>query len=105
MLFASPELDAADERVLDLIEDQHRRLRLLVAPPQRWLLRRMALAWAVRGSNTIEGFTVTVDDAFAILDGHEPTEASDVAWHAVRGYRDAMTYVLQLAKEPRVDIS
>jgi Fic family protein len=107
MLFAAPELDAGDLRVLELIEDQHRRLRPLVAAPHRWsgLLRRVALARAVRGSNTIEGFTVTVDDAFAILDGQEPGEATDLAWHAVRGYRDAMTYVLQLAKERRVDIN
>ena len=107
MLFASPDLDAADELVLDLIEDQHQRLRPLVAAPQRWrgLLRRVALARSVRGSNTIEGFTVSVDDAFAILDDQEPLEASEVTWHAVRGYRDAMTYVLQLAKERRVDIN
>lgn len=106
MLFASPDLNAADEWVLDLIENRHRRLRLLAAGPQRGLLRRVALARSVRGSNAIEGFTVSVDDAFAILDGHEPAEAGEVAWHAVRGYRDAMTYVLQLAKErPRGDAS
>jgi Fic family protein len=62
------------------------------------LLRRVALARAVRGSNTIEGFTVSVDDAFAALDDQEPMDASELAWHAVRGYRGAMTYVLQLAK-------
>ncbi|GAB3871984.1 Fic family protein [Kibdelosporangium lantanae] len=106
MLFASPDLDAADEWVLDLIEDQHRRLRLLLAGPRRWwgLLRRMALALSVRGSNLIEGFTVSVDDAFAIVDDLEPAEASELAWRAVRGYRDAMTYTLQLAEEP-LDLS
>ncbi|TCO58672.1 Fic family protein [Actinocrispum wychmicini] len=106
MLFAAPELDATDRAVLDLIEDQHRRLRPLVAAPRRWsgLLRKVALARAVRGSNAIEGFTVTVDDAFAILDNQEPHEAGELAWRAVRGYRDAMTYVLQLAQEPRLDI-
>ena len=85
--------------------DQHRKLRHQVVAPRRWmgLLRRVALARAVRGSNTIEGFTVSVDDAFAALDDQEPMDAEDLAWQAVRGYRDAMTYVLQLAKrEPLV---
>jgi Fic family protein len=100
-LFAPPELDAADREVLAVIGDQHQRLRLLVAAPRRWqgLLRRVALARVIRGSNTIEGFTVTVDDAFAALDDEEPMDADALAWRAVRGYRDAMTYVLELAKD------
>jgi Fic family protein len=100
-LFVPPTLDAADHEVLDLIADQHRRLRPLVAAPRRWqgLLRRVALARAIRGSNTIEGFTVSVDDAFAALDDAEPLDAGTLAWRAVRGYRDAMTYALELAKE------
>ncbi|MBP2320663.1 Fic family protein [Kibdelosporangium banguiense] len=105
-LFTTPALDVVDDAVLALVHDQHRRLRSLVAASQRWsgLLRRLTMARAVRGSNTIEGFTVTVDDAFAVLDDQEPHEATELAWHAVRGYRDAMTYVLQLAKEPRLDV-
>jgi Fic family protein len=93
--------------VLELIADQHRRLRLLVAAPRRWrgLLRRVALARAIRGSNTIEGFTVTVDDAFAALDDGEPLDADESARRAVTGYRDAMTYVLELAKQPGAPIS
>ena len=100
-LFVPPTLEAADHEVLDLIADQHRRLRPLVGAPRRWqgLLRRVALARAIRGSNTIEGFTVSVDDAFAALDDAEPLDADTLAWRAVRGYRDAMTYVLELGKE------
>lgn len=100
-LFAPPALDGADHDVLALIDEQHRRLRPLVGVPRRWRgqLRRVALARAIRGSNTIEGFTVTVDDAFAALDDEEPLDADALAWRAVRGYRDAMTYALELAKE------
>src|SRR5882724_7966128 len=106
-LFAPPRLNAADHEVLDLIAGQHHRLRLLVAAPRRWqgLLRRVALARAIRGSNTIEGFTVSVDDAFAALDQKEPLDADAVAWRAVLGYRDAMTFVLELAKEPNFFLS
>lgn len=91
------------EAVLDL----HRQLRYQVAAPRRWMgvLRRVALARAVRGSNTIEGFTVSVDDAFASLDDQEPMDAEELAWQAVRGYRNAMTYVLQLAKQERFAVA
>jgi Fic family protein len=107
MLFAPAELDKADHEVLDLIKDLHQRLRPLVAGPRRWsgMLRKVALARAVRGSNSIEGYVVTVDDAFAALDGQEPMTADDLSWHAVRGYRDAMTYMLQIALEDRRNIT
>lgn len=106
-LFAAPPLDDSDRRVMDEILDKHRELRRQVAAPRRWigLLRRVAMARAVRGSNTIEGFTVSVDDAFAAMDDQEPRDAGELAWHAVRGYRDAMTYVLQLAKQEPFSLS
>jgi Fic family protein len=106
-LFRPSPLDDKDRRVIEVVLDQHRRLRYQVAAPRRWigLLRRVALARAVRGSNTIEGFTVSVDDAFAALDDQEPMDAGALAWQAVRGYRDAMTYVLQLAKRDPLVLS
>lgn len=106
-LFEPPPLDDGDRQVMEIILEQHRKLRPMVAAPRRWmgLLRRVALARAVRGSNTIEGFTVSVDDAFAALDDQEPMEAGEVTWQAVRGYRDAMTYVLRLAKRKRLMLS
>ncbi len=104
---AAPALDGADHEVLALIAEQHQRLRRLIGAPRRWrgLLRRVALARAIRGSNTIEGFTVSVDDAFAALDDEEPLDADALAWRAVRGYRDAMTYALELAKERDLALS
>lgn len=106
-LFDTPTVDARDAEVIDAIHDLQHRLRYHVAQPRRWsgLLRRVNLARAIRGSNTIEGFTVTEDDAFAALDDVEPAEASGTAWAAVRGYRTAMTYVLQLAEEPTLALS
>lgn len=92
---------------MDVVLERHRKLRYQVAAPRRWmgLLRRIALARAVRGSNTIEGFTVSVDDAFAALDFQEPADAEALAWQAVSGYRDAMTYVLQLAKRTPISVT
>jgi len=39
------------------------------------LLRRNTLARAVRGSNSIEGYNVTAEDAIAAVDGEEPLAA------------------------------
>ena len=102
MLFVAPELTPEDRYVLDRIMALRGDVRYLVAERRRWegLLRRVALARAIRGSNSIEGFDVSVEDAFAALDEEEPLTASDAAWAAVSGYRDAMTYVLQLVDDP-----
>jgi Fic family protein len=62
-------------------------------------LRRNAFAKAIRGSNTIEGINVTDDDAIAAVDREEPQEASPETWRAIVGYREAMTYVLSLARQ------
>lgn len=54
-------------------------------------LRRMTLARAVQGSNSIEGYNASLDDVAAAL-GDEPTlSASEETEHALLGYRDAMT--------------
>lgn len=107
MLFQAPGLDDLDRFVLGLIEETQRNLRYQVSEPRRWLglLRRVALARSIRGSNSIEGYHVTLDDAFAAVEGEEPLDADDAAWAAVQNYRNAMTYVLQLANEPDVEIN
>jgi Fic family protein len=75
---------------------------MLQQSPRRWkgLLRRSTLARSIQGSNSIEGFHVTVDDAAAAVDGEEPLDDKTEAWSAVRGYRESMTYVLQIADDP-----
>ena len=73
-----------------------------LATPRRWkgLLRRNTLARAVRGSNSIEGYHVTAEDAIAAVEGEEPLTADRESWLAVTGYRTAMTFVVQLTKDP-----
>jgi Fic family protein len=69
-------------------------------PPARsGLLRRSTFARAIRGSNSIEGYNVTQEDAIAAADGAEPLEARSETWAAVTGYRNALTYVLQLSDD------
>jgi Fic family protein len=101
MLFATPELLAEELWVLNQVEELRRRLSSQVSEPRRWvgLLRRVSFARAIQGSNSIEGYNVTLDDAVAAAEDVEPLEASRETWAAVTGYRDAMTYVLQLADD------
>ncbi len=103
MIFLTPLLDDREGEVLAEIEQLRRSLRLYVAQlPRRWLgsLRRMTFARAVQGSNTIEGYVATLDDTAAVIAGAEPLEADTETRLALEGYRDAMTYVLQLAEDP-----
>jgi Fic family protein len=108
MIFETPHLDSQEAEILDRIEELKRSLGYSVGgTPRRWygLLRRVTFARAVRGSNTIEGYDVTLDDAIAAAEGEEPLDAKAEAWAAVTGYQTAMTYVLQLADDPHFGYS
>ena len=67
----------------------------------RWWgpLARIAAARAMVGTNSIEGINVTLDDAVAIVDGEAPPTAQDEDREALRGYWNAMTYIVQLSKD------
>jgi len=101
MLYATPDLVPVEEAVVDRIEALRRDMRMYLYEPKRWsgLLRRTQFARAVRGSNSIEGFDAALDDALAIELGEPPLDASEETALAIKGYRDAMTYVLQIADE------
>jgi Fic family protein len=102
MIFQASKIDSKEREVLGLIEQMRTTLRYRVSTPPRWfgLLRRNTFARAVRGSNSIEGYNVSREDAIAAVEGDEPVDAKGVNWSAVVGYRNAMTFVLQLAKDP-----
>src|SRR5580704_10004217 len=100
-VYATPQLHPIEAEVLGMIEALRNQLRDYVnLEPRRWsgTLRRMSFARAVQGSNSIEGYDASLDDVIAAVDD-EPTRL------ALDGYRDAMTYVLQIAQDPagRVD--
>jgi Fic family protein len=106
-IFSSPELDDVDREVLRLIDSLREQMRPRVGEPRRWAsnLRRMTLARAVQGSNSIEGYHASLDDVAAVVDDEPTLDASDETRLALLGYRDAMTYILQLVRDPasRVD--
>lgn len=101
MLFEASELDETEQSVLAQIKDLKRKLEWRLREPRRWYgsLRRMSFSRAIQGSNTIEGFTAALDDAAAIALRVEPLDPDQETRLALEGYRDAMTYVLQQAKE------
>jgi Fic family protein len=101
MLFESPELDERELRVLEQVEELKTSLRHQLVEPRRWLgsLRRVSLARAIQGSNSIEGYDAGLDDAVDIAAGEEPLDANEETRLALRGYREAMTYVLQVAED------
>lgn len=107
MIFRSPDLDEAEQRVLDELGKIRSSIKFALRTPARWpgALRRSTFARAIRGSNSIEGYNVTAEDAIAAVDGEVPLDAQSEAWFAVKGYRDAMTYVLQLAGDPHFSYS
>jgi Fic family protein len=102
-LFETPELDDLELSVLARIDQLKSQLGYIIGTaPKRWqgLLRRNTFARAIRGSNSIEGYNVSVEDAVAAIEGEEPLDAQAETWQAIVGYRQAMTYVMQLANDP-----
>lgn len=101
MLFMAPDLDTDDYRVIEEINDLWRRLRIYLHEPRRWKgqLRRNLKARAVRGSNSIEGYEVSLDDAVALMEDEDPIDADRLTTLEIVGYRNALTYVQQLAED------
>jgi Fic family protein len=108
-LFTTPEPDLEDHRVLEQIHAFRSELTDVLRVPRRWAggLRRSMLARAIQGSNSIEGYDVKLDDAVAALDDEEALSADERTFAEIRGYRQALGYVLAMAQDAdfRLDAS
>jgi Fic family protein len=102
MLFQVPPTLPDEMEVLQKINAMRQTLKYALSTPGRWfgILRRATFARNIRHSNSIEGINVTKDDALAAVENDEPMTAEKQTWEATIGYRNAMTYVLQLASDP-----
>lgn len=109
MLFSAPDLTEPEREVLEMIEGLRKALRYATAERRRWtgLLRRVLFARNIRGSNSIEGYEVSLDDALsiALMEDEESLDAEQETKAAVIGYRNAMTYILQIADDPHFSYS
>ncbi|MEV4390385.1 Fic family protein [Nonomuraea sp. NPDC049607] len=100
-IYVTPTLTTEDRGVLGEIHQMRKQLRHVLKTPKRWQggLRRSALARAIRGSNSIEGYQVAEDDAVAALDGEEPIGADERTFLEIQGYRQALGYVLAMGED------
>lgn len=99
MLFPTPVLSAADERVLADIDRMREALRHQVrATPTKWTagLRKFLTADAVAGSNSIEGFRVSTVDVEDLMAGERDVEISDENREETLAYQRMMTYLQTL---------
>lgn len=102
MIYQPPTCGPEKRAALHRIEEVWHELRYYVADQRRWVgsVRRVLSAVANQSSNSIEGYNISTEEAIAVLhDAPEPTESQWEAWRANQGYRRAMTYVLQMARD------
>ena len=108
MIFTEPTLSKEDHKVLEILEGQRRRLRIATQNnPRRWhgTLRKSTLARAIQGSNAIEGYNATMDEAMAAVEDEPPLDEKTETWLAVDGYGTAMTYIMQAAEDSYFEFS
>jgi Fic family protein len=99
MLYPTPSLAPADERVLDEIDAMRQALRHQIqTTPSKWTagLRKFLTADAVAASNSIEGFKVSTIDVEDLLDGERDVEVSDENREETLAYQRMMTYIQTL---------
>jgi Fic family protein len=101
-LFRTPDVDLEDARVIADVRDMRTDLAAVLRAPRRWTggLRRTTQARAIQGSNTIEGYEVTDQDAVAAVDNDEPLTADERTWAEIVAYRRVLTFVLRMAPDP-----
>ena len=107
-MFKPPVLSEQELAVIRRIDGVKESLKYAVRDvPHRWqgLLRRNTFARNIRGSNSIEGYNVSIEDAIAAAEAEEPLDADQMTWNAVVCYREAMTYILTLSDDPHFGYS
>ncbi|WP_433172673.1 Fic family protein [Actinoallomurus sp. CA-150999] len=99
MLFPTPVLATADERVLDAIERMRLELRHQVrATPTKWTegLPKFLTADAVAASNSIEGFRVATVDVEDLMEGERDVDVSEEDREETLAYQRMMIYIQTL---------
>jgi Fic family protein len=101
MLFAAPELTGVERDLLERIADLRAEVGMFAAPAFRWTgsLARLQRAVNAQSSNAIEGHHVELTDALRVQDGRPTERAATLDAVALEGFRDAMSYLLALARD------
>ena len=103
MIFTEPSLSEEDHKVVEILRQQRVRLKIETQNnPRRWhgTLRKSTFARVIQGSNAIEGYNASMDEAMAAVEDEAPLDEKTETWLAINGYRSAMTYIIQAAEDP-----
>lgn len=101
MLFRTPDPSPELTARLEVLDGLRRQLGHDVSTAGPWLgtLRRSVKARSVEGSTSIEGYTVSHEDAIALISGGEPASQDDAGILAVSCYSHAMDHVGVMASD------
>lgn len=102
MIFQTPEPKGQLGEQLGQLNDLRAKLGAEVGTRGRWLgsLRRQVRASSIESSTSIEGFSVSPDEALALTSGRQVADQDDEGQMAVACYARAMDHVGTLAIDP-----
>jgi Fic family protein len=102
MIFSTPLMTATLQAQLDELAELRRKLGDEVRTPARWMgsLRREVRASSIKSSTSIEGFSVSPEEALALTSGWERPEPGEEDRQAVSCYARAMDHVGTMAIDP-----
>jgi Fic family protein len=102
VIFQAPALDKQVRERLDVLGELRKQLGDETATRSRWIgsLRRQVRASSIESSISIEGFSVSPDEALALTSGHRVPDQGDADQQAVACYARAMDHVGTMAIDP-----
>jgi Fic family protein len=102
MIYATPPISPALQARLDELAQLRATLAHEVKTRSRWMgsLRREVRASSIEKSTSIEGFSVSPEEALALTSGRETGERDEENRHAVACYARAMDHVGTMAIDP-----
>src|SRR5689334_363634 len=102
MIFQTPDAKGRLGEQLGQLDDLRSRLGAEVGTRGRWLgsLRRQVRASSIESSTSIEGFSVSPDEAVALTSGRQVPDQGDEDQLAVACYARAMDHVGTMAVDP-----
>jgi Fic family protein len=102
MIFQLPSMEGPLEKKLEELNEVRKSLGLEVRTRGRWIgaLRREVRASSIESSTSIEGFSVSPDEALALTSGRRSPDRGDEDRQAVACYARAMDHVGTMAVDP-----
>jgi Fic family protein len=102
MLFRTPSITSKLQTRLQELSELRRELRQEVTTPSRWIgsLRREVRANSIESSTSIEGYSVSPEEALALTSGRQSPEQGEENRQAVVCYARAMDHVGTMAADP-----